>query len=313
MIEILILITSLVVLIFSSEKAVNYILKISKLFKLSGMAAGFIIMSVSTSLPEVVVSIISALKGESQIAVGNVLGSNIANMTIILGLAVLISRKRNLKFRKSVFDNLIRFLFISSIIPLFIFQSGGVTYLLGIILLILFVFFSVKTPTKVSVKEITTMRKRDKTVIILKFIAAISLVVISSDFLVDSAAKLAINLGIPSSVIGATIIALGTSLPELATSTQAFRKRLYDIGLGDVIGSCITNLTLVLGTTSLINPIKLNLISFTSLILFAIMSSMITWYFVSTGRRIDRGEAILLIAIYLLFILQELGFSVFVL
>ena len=313
MIDLIILLASLTVLIFSADRAVRYVLKISKLFGLSGMAAGFIIMSVSTSLPEVVVSIISAIKNESQIAVGNVLGSNIANMTIILGLAVLISRKRKLKFKKSVFDNLIRFLFISSIIPLFIFQSGGVTHLLGFILLILFVFFSVKTPTKVTVEEITVMRKKEKAEVLLKFVVAITLVIISSEFLIDSAVSIAKTLGIPSSIIGATIIGLGTSLPELATSTQAFRKRLYDIGLGDVIGSCITNLTLVLGLTSLINPIKINIISFTSLILFAIMSSMITWYFVSTGRRIDRGEALLLVTIYLLFILQELGFSIFIL
>ncbi len=313
MIELVILLISLGVLMLSSDRAVTYVMKLSKILGISEMSVGFVVLALSTSIPELVVSMNSAIVKQGGLAIGNILGSNIANVTIVLGLAVLISHKRKLVFKRSVFDKLISFLFVSSLIPLFILQSGKVSVLLGIILIILFVFFSIKTPTRVrGVEDITVMYKKDKVLVIIKFIIAISLVVFSSNIVVESAAGLAAKLGVPASVIGATIIAFGTSLPELTTTIQSFKKKLFDVGLGNVIGSCITNLTLVLGVTSLLNHIQLNIISFTSLILFTIMSSMITWYFVSTGRRIDRREALLLIGLYLLFILQELGFSLFV-
>jgi cation:H+ antiporter len=299
---------------FSSGKAVKYVMKLSRIFGISEMSAGFIILSVATSLPELVVSINAAMIGEGALAVGNVLGSNIANITIILGLAVIISRKRKIVFTKKVFDNLIEFLFISSLIPLFILQTGHVSLVLGIVLISLFIFFSFKTPTKVKgIEGIHVVFKKDKILVIIKFVIAVIIVIISSNFVVDSSVNIAALFSIPPSIIGATVIALGTSLPELTTTVQAFRKRLYNVGLGNVIGSCITNLTLILGITSIFNNVQLNIVSFTSLTLFAIMASMITWYFVSTGRRLDKREAFLLIGLYTIFILQELGFSLFVL
>ncbi len=313
MIEILTLVISLIILMIASDRAVNYVMKLSKIFGISQMSAGFIILSLATSLPELMVSINSAMINEGSLAIGNILGSNIANITIILGLAVIISRKRKLIFKKSIFEKLISFLFVSSLIPLFILQSGKVSMILGLILIIMFIFFSIKTPTRIKgIEEISVMYKKDKIIVITKFLIAITLVIFFSHTLVDSGVALAKLFNLPPSVIGATIIGLGTSLPELTTTIQAFKKKLYNVGLGNVIGSCITNLTLVLGVTSLINHVQLNIVSFTSLILFAIMSSMITWYFVSTGRRLDKREAMLLIGLYLLFVLQELGFSLFV-
>ena len=301
------------VLMFSSDRAVNYVMKLSKVLGISEMSAGFIILSLSTSLPELLVSINSGLIGEGALAIGNVLGSNVANVTIILGLAVIISRKRKLMFKRRVFDNLTQFLFVSSLIPLFILQTGKLSLILGSILIALFVFFTVKTPTKVkNVEDITVMYKKDKVIVSVKFVIAIIMVIISSNYVVTSGVNIARLFSIPASVIGATFIALGTSLPELSTTVQAFRKKLFDVGLGNVIGSCITNLTLVLGITAFINNVSLNIISFTSLTLFAIMSSMVTWYFISTGRRLDKREAFILIGLYAVFILQELGFSIFI-
>ncbi len=313
MIEWLILFGSMIVLMFSSDRAVNYVMKLSKLFGISELSAGFILMSIATSLPELLISINSMLLKQGGLAIGNVLGSNVANLTVVLGLAVLISRKRKIIFKKRVFENLIQFLFVTSLIPLFILQTGKVSLMLGVILLLLFIFFTVKTPTRIKgVEGLSVMYKKDKIIVLTKFIIAIILVVASSRVLVNSSLFIAEQFDLPSSLIGATIIGLGTSLPELTTTIQAFRKKLFDVGLGNIIGSCITNLTLILGVTSLMNNVQLNVLSFTSLILFSIMASMITWYFVSTGRRLDKSEALMLIGLYFLFILQELGFSIFI-
>jgi len=314
MINFLVLGVSMLVLMLSSDKSVTYVMKLSKVFGLSDMTAGFIILSLSTSLPELLVSINAAFIGQGSLAIGNVLGSNVANITVILGLAVIFSRKRKLIFKRRVFDSLTEFLFVSSLIPLFILQTGKVSILLGFVLISLFVFFAVKTPTKISnVEDITVMYKRDKLVVGVKFVISIIFVIISSNFVVSSGVGIANNLGIPPSIIGATFIALGTSLPELSTTVQAFRKKLFDVGLGNVLGSCITNLTLILGVTSFLNNVTINIVSFTSLILFAIMASMVTWYFISTGRKLDKREALILVSLYLVFILQQLGFSIFIL
>lgn len=304
----------IILLMLSSERSVNYTLKISKLLGISELSAGFIILSLATSMPDFFVSVISAIEGNGSLGVGNVLGANITKLTLVLGLAVIVTRKRGVKFSKNVFNNLINFLFIASIIPLFILQTGGLSLVLGLILLVLFVFFAVKIPKpKDNVSELHTAFKKDKIILFIKFLIAISLVILSSNLIVDNGVNIAIQLNLPVSVIGATLIGFGTSLPELVTSIRAFRKGLFDIGLGNIIGSCIINLTLVLGTSSIIAYSSINIVSFTSLILFALLATIITWFFISTERRIDKKEALMLVGIYTIFILQELGFSLFVL
>jgi cation:H+ antiporter len=289
-------------------------MKLSKILGISEMSAGFIILSVSTSLPELMVSTISAASGNGGLGIGNILGANIADVTLVLGLALLISRRRRMIFNERVFENMIQFLFVSSLIPLFILQTGQVNFLFGIILIILFVFFTIKMPKRVVGSEkIGKPNDEHKFLLFVKFALAVTGVVLASRLIVDHGVLIANSLGVPLSVIGATIVSIGTTLPELTTTVQAFRKKLFDVGLGNVIGSCITNLTLVLGLSSLFQPTAVNVVSFTSLILFAILATMITWYFISTGRRLDRREAGLLLGLYAIFILQELGFSIFVL
>src|SRR3989339_386955 len=207
MIEWLILIGSLLVLMFASNKTVNYVMKLSDLFGISGLTAGFIILSVATSLPELIVSSISAFEGNGSLGVGNILGANITNVTLVLGLSVIISKKRGIIFNKTVFERLIQFLFISSLIPLFILQTGGVTFILGLILVLLFIFFSVKTSKKIEGhEEMTFMYKKDKIIVLVKFLVAITFVVLSARFIVDNAVLIAKSLGVPLSVIGATIV-----------------------------------------------------------------------------------------------------------
>jgi len=308
LLEMVLVIVSLIFLAISSDKAVENVIKISKILGIHGLSAGFIILSVSTTLPELFVSVNSSLLGESGLSLGNVLGSNIANVTIILGLAFFLSKRRFIQFNKRVFNELLNFLFVASFVPLFILQTGNLSFFMGIILVVFFIFFSLKTPKKVEgIQELETITTREKSITYIKFAISIFVVLVSSNVLVNNSVTIATLLGIPNSIIGATIIAFGTSLPELSTVTQAFRKRLYDVGMGNIIGSCITNITLILGLSSILSSNPINVFSFSTLILFTILSMMITWYFISTERKIDRKEAAILIGIYGVFLLQELG------
>ena len=305
--DVLILLISLVLIAIISEKFVAYVSKIAEIFRLSQMAAGFILLSVSTSLPEMLVSIIASLKGEGGLSFGNVLGSNVANLTIIMGIAVIISQTKVLINDESQKD-IIQFLFLSSIIPLFVVQRGSLSLVLSIVLLILFVYFSFIVSTEASK---TTVLKppnvKDELLLGVKFIISLTLLIIVSKYTVDSSINIADFFGIPPSIIGATIVGLGTSLPELATTTQAFKKGLNDMALGNLIGSCITNLTLILGVTSLVSFSLVNTIAAGSIMFFALLSTMTVWYIVSAKKSFGRRTALILIVIYLLFILQELG------
>jgi cation:H+ antiporter len=304
---------SLLLIVLISDRIIRYVLVISKAFGLSEMAAGFILLSVTTSMPELSVSIVASLAGEGGLSVGNVLGSNIANLTIILGLAILLSRKEIIIKGQSQ-KELVQFLFISSVIPLFIVQRGSLGTILGIILLILFGYFTVtiSRKTKTTTLDKTPQQEGNIVVVCIKFFVGVMLIIALSKFAVDSSVDIADFIGLPTSIIGATIIGLGTSLPELATTIQALKKRLYNMALGNLLGSCITNITLILGVSSLLSFSEVNVVAVQSIMFYVLLSSLSVWYMVGASERLTKKGAIFICLIYGAFILQQVGISVFI-
>jgi cation:H+ antiporter len=312
-----ILAVSLLLIMYISDRIIRYVLVISKTLGLSEMAAGFIILSVTTSLPELSVSTVASLAGEGGLSVGNVLGSNVANLTIILGLSILIARK-TITLKGQSNKELVQFLFISSIIPLFIFQRGSLGPVLGIVLLILFTYFGITVSRKTEknnngVDEKPQQQKKENIAFIgIKFLIGVAVIILLSRFAVDSSVDIADLVGLPSSIIGATIIGLGTSLPELATTIQALKQGLVSMALGNLLGSCITNMTLILGVTSLLSFSEVNVVAVQSIMFYVLVSSLSVWYMVGAAERLTRKSAIFLCIIYGVFILQQVGVSVFI-
>jgi cation:H+ antiporter len=306
---------SLLLIMLISDRIIRYVLAISKALGLSEMAAGFILLSITTSLPELSVSTVASLAGEGGLSVGNVLGSNIANLTIILGLAILLGRKE-IMIKGQSQKELVQFLFISSIIPLFIVQKGSLGPVLGIVLLILFAYFSVTVSRKTessTVDETLQQQKEEKIAIVgIKFLVGVALIITLSKFAVNSSVDIAGFIGLPTSIIGATIIGLGTSLPELATTIQALKKGLVSMALGNLLGSCITNITLILGVSSLLSFSPVNVVAVQSIMFYVLLSSLSVWYMVGASERLTKKGAIFLCLIYGIFILQQVGVSVFV-
>ena len=303
---------SLLLIAVLSERIIRYVIVLSKLFGLSEMAAGFILLSVATSLPELSVSTIAAFVGEGGLSVGNVLGSNIANLTIIIGLAVFLS-KTEVSVKGQSQKELVQFLFLSSIIPLFIVQRGSLGPVLGIVLLTLFIYFGVTVSRKAGKTELIEPVKKAETVMVgLKFALSAVVIIVLSKFIVDSSVDVAGLIGLPPSIIGATIIGLGTSLPELATTIQALKKKLFDMALGNLLGSCITNITLILGVSSLISFSQVNVLAVESIMFYVLLSSLSVWYMVGASERISKRGALFLCVVYILFILQQVGISVFI-
>jgi cation:H+ antiporter len=271
------------------------------------MAAGFVLLSVVTSLPELSVSALAAISGEGGLSVGNVLGSNVANLTIIIGLAVFFS-KTMVSLKGESQKDLVQFLFISSIIPLFIVQRGTLSPVLGLVLLILFGYFSFVVSRKTGkIESLEKVKKGDFALAGIKFLVSVVLVILLSKFAVDSAIDIADSVGLAPSIIGATVIGLGTSLPELATTIQALKKRLFGMALGNIFGSCITNVTLILGVSSLLSFSDVNVLAVENIMFYVLLSSLTMWYLVSVNQHINRKAAFVLCIIYVLFVLQQIG------
>ncbi len=301
------MVASLLLIGFLSDRIIRYVLVISKGLGLSEMAAGFVLLSVVTSLPELSVSALAAISGEGGLSVGNVLGSNIANLTVIIGLAVFFS-KTVVSLKGESQKELVRFLFISSIIPLFIVQRGTLSPVLGLVLLILFGYFSFVVSRKTGKIEcLDKVKKGDFAIAGIKFVVSIALVILLSKLAVDSAIDIADSFGLAASIIGATVIGLGTSLPELATTIQALKKRLYSMALGNIFGSCITNVTLILGVSSMLSFSEVNVLAVENIMFYVLLSSLTMWYLVSSTESIGRKAALVLCIIYVLFVLQQIG------
>ena len=226
------------------------------------------------------------------------------------GLAILISG-RNFSIKTGSQQELAQFLFMLSLIPLFILQRGSMGPVLGIVLLILFIFFTLKISQKAEkIHALDFMRKSELRSTTIKFLISIGFLLFFSKIAVDNSINIAQMLGLAPSVIGATLVAIGTSLPELATTIQALKKHFFGMALGNILGSCIANITLILGLSSLFSFSQVSTIATGGMMFFALVSTLTVWYLVNTRKQFDKRIALFLIALYAVFVLQQIGFSI---
>ena len=264
--EYIILIISLVGIVLGADFLVAGAVSIARKFKVSDFVIGAAIVGVGTSMPELVVSFIGALKGNADVAIGNVVGSNIFNVLGILGVTALFFpiaiNKENMKFEIPLCIG------VSIILMLFAFNffNGNpacISRLDGALLLIMFVgfmwysFYRDKknaTASTTSTEELAE-EKTPLWIAILKVIGGLAVLITSCDFFVDNAVAVAKSFGVSDAIISLTLIACGTSLPELAASVAAAVKKNTQLALGNIIGSNIFNITLILGVSSQVMPL----------------------------------------------------------
>lgn len=272
--QFLLLILGFVLLVKGADFLVDGGSNIAKRFHIPELVIGLTIVSIGTSMPELMVSVTSALNGYSDMSIGNVIGSNLSNLLLILGICAII---RNLKFKKETkyFEN--PFALIVTIL-LFILANNnlnGVTNTItraeGIILLIVciaFIIYNIIMAKSGEKFDETAGMNKDLLIVNIKvtskryLIKSIFLIIIGAiflkfggDFVVDSASEIAKLFGMTEKMISLTIIAFATSLPELVTSVIATKKGQIDIAIGNIIGSCILNIVLIIGVSAFITPI----------------------------------------------------------
>jgi cation:H+ antiporter len=307
------LIISTAVLAKSADIVVENTSKLSRYFGISQVAAGLILLAVITSLPELSVAIVSGSAGEGAISAGNVFGSNIANIFLVLGAGAFLY---GLKIPWSRINEIGIVLLLTTIISAYIIFSSQVygtalDFPVGAVLLaifIIYVYYLMKEKKKINDGKNNGKLDRKKALgAFLVFIGGIVVVFISSGFVVENAVITAKNFGVAESLIGATIIAVGTSLPELSTTLQAVRKKRYGIAVGNIIGSNMTNITLVLGTTAVLDAVEVKLPVFIAALLFAIVANAIILYFAAIRKHLGRYVGFVFIASYALFLILMLG------
>jgi len=253
------LIAGFVLLYFGGDWLVNGGVALARRFRISPLVIGMTIVAFGTSAPELLVSMTSSIKGSAGIAMGNVIGSNIANIGLILGLTAILCPIPT-QNRKVSANGLVMIL--ASLLALVFSLNNGLSRIEGLILFAGIILFTVISIRLGRTKQNTTQPDAEPQVKEMSVLVALLLVALScamlafgADFMVDGATSIAQALGVSDKVIGLTIVALGTSLPELAASVAAALKKEMDISIGNIIGSNIFNLMCVLGISASIRPI----------------------------------------------------------
>jgi len=315
--NVLLLFVSLVVLDKASHITITNAVRVSGITGFGKTTVGFVLVGFSTSLPELCVSIIAALSyGQTiGVAIGNVLGSNIVNVCLIVGIVVVLMALRSKKpanmfphITKEDLGSLYFGLFVASVIPLSLVYVTYASQVVGIVLLVIFIVYMYQLSRIKTVKEEGSLGEEKKKLprySTLAFLGAM-FVVLSSYFIVDSASFIATMLGVPPVVIGATIIAFGTSIPELATSLKAVSHGHPEIVFGNIVGSCFINITLILGVSLVASPFRVNMAAFQDLAIFSLIANLFLWYFL-TSERISWREGAVLLCIYALFLATTFG------
>ncbi|MBQ6351264.1 MAG: calcium/sodium antiporter [Methanobrevibacter sp.] len=298
-IQFFLLIVGFVFLIKGSDFFVDGASSIASLLKIPTIIVGLTIVALGTSAPEAAVSITSSLAGSNALAVSNIIGSNIFNILMVIGIAALLS---NLTMEKSVLKKDLPFLVgITVLWAIFIVIGWDITNIEGIILLIImvaYIIFLVYDTKKSGGATEVEKPKFNLPKSIIAILVGLAGIVLGGDLVVDSASAIAIALGMSETLVGLTIVAIGTSLPELVTSITAIRKGENQLVIGNVIGSNIFNILFVLGASSAISAIPLDSDMLID-VLFMLFVTILCFIFGKTQEKYDKKEGIILVLLFI--------------
>jgi cation:H+ antiporter len=317
LLTITLLLIGFAILIKGADFLVNGASSVAKKFNISNIAIGLTVVAFGTSTPELLVSVTSSMKGYNAAAFGNVIGSNNFNLLFILGVAGLI-------FPLVVLRNTIRYE-----VPLSLLAAAVLYFLVNdqliwgsasnelnridaIVLLVFFGLFMLYIYKSMSnstdVDQTSTIKMYSGVVSTGLIVLGLGMLIGGGTLVVDNAIKIAQHYGLSDKLIGLTILAAGTSLPELATSAVAAYRKNTDIAIGNVIGSNIFNIFFILGITGLINPLPFDTaMNFDLLVLMASTVVLMIFMFTINQRKLDRWEAFMLLAGYFVYTIYLIG------
>jgi cation:H+ antiporter len=299
--DIIFIVLGVTLVLWGADRLTEGASSLARRMNVPEMIIGLTIVAAGTSAPELFVSLVSALKGTPDMAVGNVVGSNTMNAMLIVGCAAAVAP---MVISRSTVRKDIPFAIGATLLMMALTYDGTLSWVDGIILLAGFAAFMVYTLRQAkagsSEEEATaTNMKTGKAVLYL--IGGLAGLVVGSNVFVDHASNLAFALGISEAVVGLTVVAGGTSLPELATSVVAARKGQSAIAIGNVIGSNVFNILMILGLTGVICPLEIEGITLVDQAVM-LVSIVLVWLFSRTRYTVERWEGVLLVAGYVAYL-----------
>lgn len=307
----ILLIIGFVLLIKGADYFVDGSSNIARLLRVPPILIGLTIVAFGTSSPEATVSIIAALEGSSDVAVGNVVGSNIFNITLVVGVAAFLYP---LKVESETIRKEIPFTLLASVVLLILmsdmilegFDSNMITRSDGFIFLLFFLIFlyyvieiGLKSRKNTVDEPVPKNISWGKNILIT--LLGLAAIIFGGDLVVDNGTKIAYSLGMSETLVGLTIIAIGTSLPELVTSISAALKKESEIALGNIVGSNIFNILLVLGASAAISPLEVNDKVFTDVIVMIVLT-VVLLAFSRTNFKVGKKEGLVLAVTYVIYL-----------
>jgi len=300
--QILILAVSLIILALSSHFTISSIERLIELTGLSEASAGFVVLAVMTSTPEIIVALFSVYQRAPGLSIGDIIGSNVFNMGVVLGSLGMLGYLKTCC--TDLLVELTDILFVISLIPLLLVIFKVASPIIGFMLLgtfVLAIFFMSKRKTpRVAGNKSVLAEKRGKKMVVARLILSMSLVIISARLVVFSGLNIALSVGVPPILIGAKIVAIGTSLPELTLDLIAVKRGRVQLAIGDIVGSNLTNLTLVLGLVLVSSPFAVDMTILTEILPFLLITTIVFWRFLTRGG-VSQIGGIVLLMVYILF------------
>ncbi len=285
--------------------------RIASILKVTPLVIGLTVVAFGTSAPELVVSLIASMRNEPAITLGNVIGSNIANIGLVLGISALV---RPLECNVKTIRREIPIMILSALILLVVAMDSEISFWNGVILffgIIIFILVNYRSmireknelPEEIVREYRDHIQSKDKSIPIAMAItlAGLGFLLFGAHLIIESAVHIAEALGVSRKIIALSMVAIGTSLPELATSVVAIRKGEHDISLGNIIGSCIFNIFCVIGVIAIVSPIRVSA-DFTWDYLVMLGLSLILFPIIGSKSYISRFEGGLLLFLYLIYI-----------
>ena len=303
--NVLFILVGIVLVLWGADRLTDGAVAVAEKMKMPQIVIGLTIVAMGTSMPEFCVSLVSALKGTTDLAVGNIVGSNIFNTLLIVGVSAWVAPMTILK---STVRKDIPFALFASVILLVMCLDGNISRLDAGILFVLFLVFMYVTLKGAKTKGDDTTAKTDSIednkkpmaawLSIVWIIVGLACLIGGSNLFVEGATKVAEHIGVSEAVIGLTIVAGGTSLPELATSVVSARKGNSGIAIGNVLGSNVFNILAILGVTGVITPMHLQGITMLDLSMM-VVSTLLVWLFSFTKYKIARWEGVVLTIVFI--------------
>ncbi len=296
--NILFIVIGIVLVLWGADRLTDGAVAVAEKMKMPQIVIGLTIVAMGTSMPEFCVSLISALKGTSDLAVGNIVGSNIFNTLLIVGVSALVAP---MSIMKTTVRKDIPFALVASALLLIMCLDEDISRIDAAILFVMFLIFMYITLRGAKAQGTDVEEKEKKPMAtwlsVVWILVGLACLIGGSNLFVDGATVVATKLGVSEAVIGLTIVAGGTSLPELATSVVSARKGNSGIAIGNVLGSNVFNILAILGLTGVISPMTLKGITMTDLSMMVI-SIILIWLFSFTKYKIERWEGAILTAVF---------------